>query len=71
MICQSINYEDETLINLYDLYDRFSGKKNYVCDGDSKKIKAELKYDFARVTFKKIPPKKSKSISNKKNSLKP
>ena len=68
---QAINYEDEKLQNMYDLYERHNGKRNYVCDGDYKKIRVAISYDFVKVTFKKTPSKNTKSISNKKSSFKP
>lgn len=60
MIYQVINYEDEKLLNIYDLYERNNGKQNYICDGDSMQVKVSTNYDFARVKIKKIPPKKIK-----------
>lgn len=71
MINQAINYEDITLGELYDLYERHHNKKSYVCDADEKKIKVKLKYDFVKVVIKKEPPTRPTYIKRKRSTWKP
>ena len=65
------DYETTTIGEVESLYLSNNGKKSFICDADTKKIRSKIIYDIARVTFTKKPSLQKPKYKKKKSTWKP